>query len=304
MKRVFLILGILLLSSILMSNSAQPIELKFSHKLHTIDEDMECSDCHESAAISLSGSDNLLPDMETCGDCHDIEEEENCSTCHSNVDEPASYPTIESYLEKFPHKKHIEKGYDCRNCHEPVTQKTAIGSYVLPNMAFCMDCHQNNGASTECLSCHQTETSLIPVSHTLDFKHHHSDLAQSENPAILNNKKCSTCHNVNFCQDCHEGDNLDRTTHPLNYQFTHSLDAQSKQMDCSTCHTDRMFCLECHRDNNIMPHNHTPGWVNQIPDDGGRHKFEAEVDLESCMACHEQNASTICQPCHGNKINE
>ena len=85
---------------------------------------------------------------------------------------------------------------------------------------------------------------------------------------------------------------------PLNYQFTHALEAQGKESECSACHTERSFCIECHRDNNILPHNHTAGWINTI--DGGRHKTEAEIDLESCMACHEQNADQICQPCHDN----
>jgi hypothetical protein len=163
-----------------------------------------------------------------------------------------------------------------------------------------MDCHEQKAAPKECLACHLEGESLIPASHNLDFEHNHSDLARNEDPAILKDKKCSTCHSVNYCQDCHEGDNLDRTTHPLNYQFTHSLDAQLKKIECSSCHTDRLFCIECHRDNQIMPHNHSPGWVNRIPDDGGRHKLEAQIDLESCMACHEQNAEQICQPCHGN----
>ncbi|MCK5033768.1 MAG: hypothetical protein KAS18_09045, partial [Calditrichia bacterium] len=88
MKKVFFILGLSLLSGILLSNSPDNIELKFSHKLHTIDEEQECSDCHESATNSLSGSDNLLPGMENCGDCHDIEDEKNCNMCHSDVDDP------------------------------------------------------------------------------------------------------------------------------------------------------------------------------------------------------------------------
>ena len=167
-------------------------------------------------------------------------------------------------------------------------------------MVFCMDCHDQKSAANECSTCHLPEESLIPVSHTLDFKHNHSDLASNEDHVILNDKKCSTCHQTSFCQECHEGDNLDRLSHPLNYQFTHALESQGKEMECSVCHTERSFCIECHRDNNVLPHSHTPGWVNQIKGNGGRHSFEAEIDLESCMACHEHNAEEICQPCHNN----
>jgi len=300
MKKVYFILGLLFLSGILLSNSTEQIELKFSHKLHTIEEELECNTCHESGTISITGKDNLLPEMETCSDCHDIEAEDNCGLCHGDVDDPEEVPRIETYMQNFSHKRHVESGFDCQNCHDPVKWKTSVETYILPNMVSCINCHEEKAAPRECSECHLPEESLLPVSHNLDFKHNHSDLAISEDPTILKDKKCSTCHSVNYCQDCHEGDNLDRTTHPLNYQFTHSLEAQVKDVECSTCHTDRLFCIECHRDNHIMPHNHSPGWVNQIPDDGGRHAVEAEIDLESCMACHEQNAEQICQPCHGN----
>ncbi len=106
-----------------------------------------------------------------------------------------------------------------------------------------------------------------------------------------------TCHQQSFCQDCHEGDNLDRLTHPHNFEFTHALAAQGKERECAVCHTQRSFCIDCHRDNLVLPHNHPSGWTNQI--DGGRHRLEAMSDLENCMACHEQNADQICQPCHG-----
>lgn len=111
---------------------------------------------------------------------------------------------------------------------------------------------------------------------------------------------CATCHTRQFCQDCHEGDNLDRLTHPLNYEVTHALEAQAKQAECAVCHTERQFCIECHSENNVMPHNHTVGWTNKFPNDGGRHKVEALNDLDACIACHEQNAELICGSCHGN----
>ncbi len=300
MKKVYFILGLLIISGILLSNSTEQIELKFPHQLHIIDEEMECSTCHESAINSTSGDDNLFPEMEMCSECHDIEDEDNCELCHSDIDDPREVPRIETYMQNFSHQKHDENGFDCQSCHESISQKTSVESYDLPDMVFCINCHEDKSVTAECSLCHLPGESLIPLSHNMDFIHNHSDLATNEDPSILGDKKCSTCHSVNYCQDCHEGDNLDRNTHPLNYQFTHSLEAQVKDIECSTCHTDRLFCIECHRDNHIMPHNHSPGWTNQIPDDGGSHAIEAEIDLESCMACHEQDAEQICQPCHGN----
>ena len=81
------------------------------------------------------------------------------------------------------------------------------------------------------------------------------------------------------------------------YEFTHALDAQGKEKDCSVCHQDRQFCNACHSEYQVYPHNHQqPGWA--IPNVGGLHRTEAENDLESCISCHEQNAETVCQSCH------
>lgn len=279
------------------SYSTHEIELKFSHKLHVVDNEIECQTCHSQAENSLTGSDNLLPDMETCGDCHDIEDENNCKQCHSNPEEPQAVPRIEKYSKKFPHQKHLATGLTCDNCHGDIKELESTVAQILPTMTECIACHQEKTASTQCETCHLPNENLKPLSHSPNFIHTHSDLARNDATDISGNKKCSTCHQTNFCQDCHEGDNLDRRTHPLNYQFTHALQAQGKEKECSTCHTERSFCIDCHRDNQIMPHNHVAGWA--LPNVGGRHKDEAANDLESCMACHEQNAEQICQKCHG-----
>ena len=76
-----------------------------------------------------------------------------------------------------------------------------------------------------------------------------------------------------------------------------SIQAQGKEKECAVCHTERQFCISCHRDNQLLPHNHVAGWA--LPNVGGRHKDEALNDIESCMACHEQNAEQICNKCHG-----
>jgi cytochrome c7-like protein len=298
MKKIFFIITLFAFCGLLISNSTQSSELKFSHNYHVVEEELECATCHESANQSVSGKDNLLPSMETCADCHDIEDDNNCTLCHSDVDNPREVTRIEDYSAKFNHQAHLNNGLNCNDCHAAVNQKTNVEPFELPNMVFCMDCHNQQSAANECSNCHLPGESLVPSSHVLDFKHNHAVQAINENPTILNDKKCSTCHQTSFCQECHEGDNLGLQSHPMNYQFTHSLEAQGKEMDCSVCHTERSFCIECHRDNNVLPHNHTAGWANTI--DGGRHKLEAEIDLESCMACHEQNAEQICQPCHGN----
>ncbi len=272
-------------------------DIIFSHRYHLEEEDLACADCHEGAEASLAGTDNLLPSMDTCGTCHDVEAEDNCVQCHKNAEDPAGYPLITDYSQKFAHAKHLEEGAECATCHAGVEKKEVYdGRSLLPTMVGCVDCHDDEGAEGECMTCHMPDEELLPSSHVVGFARAHSDLARRNALSSTGEMTCATCHGDEFCQDCHEGENLDRLTHPLNYEFTHALDAQSGAVACSSCHTDATFCADCHRENQLLPHTHTAGWA--IPLTGGRHRFEAAADLASCIACHEDNAEQFCQPCH------
>lgn len=274
-------------------------ELKFSHKMHVQENELECTTCHPKAETSATGMDNLMPAMNVCADCHDVQDSENCGTCHSDLENPRRVSRIDRYSQKFSHEKHLNTGLDCLACHAAVVSKETAAAIILPSMGECLQCHETRAVLTECSSCHLPEENLRPVSHTPNFLHNHSDLARNNMIPGSRNLACTTCHKIDYCQTCHEGDNLDRQTHPLNFQFTHALEAQGKEKECGVCHTERSFCIDCHRENQLMPHNHVAGWVNRIPNDGGRHRVEAMNDLEACMACHEQNAEETCNTCHG-----
>ena len=278
------------------SRSTQENELIFSHKLHVEENELECETCHTGVEASISGKDNLMPAKASCEECHEVAEEEECKLCHSDLENPRAVPRVETYSEIFSHEKHITAELECLTCHNEIAQKELAWPYLLPDMPSCMDCHETKVVANECETCHLPGENLKPLSHTIDFIHSHSDLAGNSADDISANMNCVTCHQQQYCQDCHEGDNLDRLTHPLNFQFTHALSAQGKENDCSVCHSEKQFCIDCHRDNFVLPHNHTAGWA--IPVGGGRHRDEALNDLESCMACHEQNAEQICKKCH------
>jgi hypothetical protein len=294
-----LLICCLVFISLLVYAEDESAELKFSHKLHAVENELECVNCHEAAESSTTGKENLLPTMEGCANCHDVEDDEGCQICHSDMENPRNVPRIETYNELFSHEKHLGANLNCADCHSEVTSKEAVVPYILPTMSQCMSCHSNRNASIECNSCHKSSDRLKPLTHSANFLHQHGDLARTSTEFLgSDTKTCNLCHSTNFCQECHDGDNLDRLTHPLNFAFTHSLEARGKERECATCHTERSFCIECHNENLIMPYNHTIGWTNRISGDGGRHRTAAQTDLETCMGCHESNAEQICQTCH------
>jgi hypothetical protein len=287
-KNLKFIMSIMLIFLVLFAFSAlaekESAGLIFSHKKHVIDNEISCETCHAAVENSQSGTDNLLPGMDVCGNCHDVESTDNCKMCHSNPDNIKPAVKVQNYFPLFSHKMHLSAGLDCASCHAEMRTKTTVEPYVLPVISNCQQCH--------------SERKVMPRSHVPNYYHIHGDDARTNLNEVTASQNCVTCHSNRFCQNCHEGDNLDRKTHPLNYEFTHSLDARGKERDCVVCHTERSFCVECHQQNMIMPFNHVGGWA--IPFAGGTHQFEAQNDLENCMSCHTGNAEQTCQKsgCH------
>jgi len=303
MRITTIIIGLLFATIFYLGLAANNVEtdsgLIFSHKYHVEDEELECLDCHENVIESITGVDNLLPSKEVCADCHDVEEEDqNCADCHTNPDDPKGSALVVNDDINFSHKKHYDEGKECEDCHEGIAEKETVLPYLIPDMVACMDCHETDNPSSQCMTCHTSEEDLLPLSHLPNFAHSHGDLAQADAMEFSNDMSCQTCHSVDYCQTCHEGDNLDRFSHPLNYIVTHSLESRGKQKDCQSCHFEKQFCNDCHRDFNILPHNHVAGWTNTIPGDGGWHRIEAQNDLENCRSCHDADAEVVCSPCH------
>jgi hypothetical protein len=270
--------------------------VRFSHRLHMEDAGTACADCHEPAAESTTGADNLLPDHDVCSACHEVEEPDECGTCHTNADDPEGLVYITGYSALFPHATHLEGGFECVDCHAGIEAAEPDDEVALPGMAQCVDCHNEEVASVECRTCHEPGDDLMPATHVVGFARTHGAQAAQNAISAHGDLTCQTCHDDVFCQDCHEGENLDRLSHPLNYEFTHALDVQSGAVNCTTCHTESAFCVDCHAENRLMPQTHTAGWVNAL--DGGRHRIEALNDLDTCIACHEDDAEITCGGCH------
>jgi len=296
MKKI-LIVSMVCLACWFLSGFSQQSELIFSHKYHIQEAGTQCTDCHESVLSSQSPRDNLLPAMQTCFNCHDQKETE-CKVCHSDPEAAQDVPRIENLQAKFAHQLHAKSEEDCKTCHAGIElQESPLGAKFIPAEDKCRVCHGNtdfNENKTGCLVCHEKNHPFKPADHFSAWKKNHGVTAE------INKEACAHCHENTYCIVCHEGDNLDRLTHPLNYKFNHGLDARGNKENCLTCHQEDAFCIDCHQREMVMPRNHAyANWTNW--QNGGLHKRQAEADLDYCLSCHnDAYARNVCVECHQN----
>lgn len=298
----------------------------FSHATH--DGSAECSDCHSKVTESTNlGAVSLLPVMDDCAQCHDVEDEDNCQMCHyEDVLEPFT-PKTSALL--FNHKFHIdEQKMECADCHVGIMEVDYAfeSATAFPPMQKCYTCHNDMSVATNnCEQCHISTVNLVPENHkTVGFFKNHK----------FNSDNCQMCHNQEtFCEDCHVATiGIDETNlsndfytpysphtyvdgvkqqvitrvHDLNFKFTHGIDAKGKTDNCQSCHQTETFCAECHASESgdfamsgIVPISHTmPNFVTGLTP-GSDHAILAKRDIERCASCHDvQGADPNCILCH------
>ena len=304
--------------------------IKFSHSFHA--EVTDCASCHTNVVESTSLSDKLLPTMDACAECHDVEDMDACGTCHY---EEVFEPLLQNKSDIiFSHKFHAgEKEVECVECHKGFADVDYGFETTQPNpsMMQCSTCHNNQAVATsECSACHSVTDNLFPQDHrTATFFDNHKFSAMSANA------NCAMCHDNVFCEDCHvattgiDGVNLSddfytpysthkylngakeqviTRVHDLNFRYMHGIEAKSKSMECQTCHQTETFCAECHSSasedfaaEGIVPTSHLQqGFVMiGVGSGGGVHSKLARRDIESCASCHDvQGTDPNCILCH------
>ncbi|MBK9227181.1 MAG: cytochrome C [Ignavibacteria bacterium] len=305
--------------------------IKFDHKLHSVDAEIKCEDCHVKAKNSVSSKDNLNPSKKECEACHDVNNDKECNLCHyDNVYKKLRASNSEML---FSHKQHAANK-KCTDCHKDLDKVkfSAAAASGFPSMESCYTCHNDNTATSECAACHTNLTNLIPKDHNKpNFLNEHTTVAG----VSTSNQNCAMCHSDNFCQVCHSakpksGNNttndfyapyytrdgatrIDRedlqkltTAHDLNYRFTHGVDAGQKTFECNTCHDPVNFCASCHLNGGealtgAVPESHRqPNFTTLgVNTGGGIHADIARRDIEKCQSCHDvQGADPACLKCH------
>ncbi len=292
---IFLALLLTALISILFSGcKREEGALKFNHRLHVMENEMACSDCHEIADDGKMQD----PTMDKCSECHDIDLDhpsEDCLQCHSLKSAQNDYSVEEAMVEKpksyedviFTHDVH--EGVECDTCHEGLNEDESLNDIKWPEMTTCRQCHNGDEAPSECETCHRRlRKDVPPASHHGDWAEHHGFDSRFD-------KTCLYCHDSKaFCQDCHQ--TKKPRDHIFNWKTTqHGQDATHDRRLCAVCHP-ASYCSDCHRSQKPVSHARAD-WMAYTKENG--HAEAARHNFRSCNVCH---STSDCNECHQNII--
>ncbi len=134
----------------------QPIP--FSHRIHVQEKNISCFMCHDGAVNSARAG---IPPLETCMLCHsriiihhpEIEK----LRAHYEAGTPVEWKKVYDIPDfaYFNHSVHIFRKIDCAQCHGNVSSMDRIERVQEFKMNFCVDCHKENKATTDCFTCHR-----------------------------------------------------------------------------------------------------------------------------------------------------
>jgi hypothetical protein len=135
----------------------QPIE--FPHDVH-VGKQIGCTEyCHESAE---TGPVAGLPSVRTCMICHNTIATDRprikqiTQMREKGID--LAWQRVYGYTEqahvRFNHAPHIRAKVECSTCHGNIDEQTVAQRNVDLTMGFCVNCHREKNAPTDCLTCH------------------------------------------------------------------------------------------------------------------------------------------------------
>ena len=135
----------------------QPIE--FPHVVH-VGKQIGCTEyCHESVT---TGPVAGLPSVRTCMVCHNTIATDRPRiqqiTKLRESGEDLAWQRVFGYTQqahvKFNHAPHIRANVECSTCHGNIAEQTVAQRNVDLTMGFCVNCHREKNAPTDCLTCH------------------------------------------------------------------------------------------------------------------------------------------------------
>jgi hypothetical protein len=134
----------------------QPIP--FSHRVHVHTKRISCLICHSEVTRSSRAG---IPPLQTCLLCHQrvIRSYPYIARLreHFRLGRPVIWERVNwvSEFAYFNHSVHIQRGFDCGQCHGDVSLMDRVVTAHKFEMGFCITCHRKNGATHDCFACHR-----------------------------------------------------------------------------------------------------------------------------------------------------
>ncbi|CAB1057977.1 hypothetical protein D1BOALGB6SA_2733 [Olavius sp. associated proteobacterium Delta 1] len=180
---------------------SQPIE--FSHKTHIEKGEIACEFCHIYARRSINSG---APPMAICFGCHRViagsdEDPQKAIKNQDAIKKMLEFkPKKESILWKkihdlpdfvhFSHKRHIQAGFDCTECHGEIDQYDVLSTETMItdlSMGWCMKCHKEGRPAVNGIIAG-------PVRETRGGKILKEAGTLQPDGILLGSKDCTICH--------------------------------------------------------------------------------------------------------------
>lgn len=194
----------------------------FPHEPH-LAMGLECQSCHPAAPSSENATDNLLPDGQVCGACHNGQTAPEIDISllqelrlpertyrfdhafHLGLGDIA--PLIATAIDTGQYhgkpgdaRRFLDTATACTACHRGLEESLEVDSSKnMPVMGDCIVCHTRIDNPFTCKECHIEGADLLPADHTREFIDLHST-----GKIVLDKISCLPCHGRNFaCMGCH-----------------------------------------------------------------------------------------------------
>lgn len=171
----------------------QPI--KFSHKIHAQDNQIDCKYCHTGVESSPSAG---IPSNDLCLNCHTVVRkgtnsgkfEINKIHRAKKTGDPVEWIKVHDLPDHvfFSHATHVNNGnLDCAKCHGEVEEMHIVEQVEDLSMGWCIDCHRTNEVDFEGNAYYQK-----------NFEELHEKLKNKEIDAVtvdmVGGLNCMKCH--------------------------------------------------------------------------------------------------------------
>ena len=118
---------------------------------------IDCQFCH---AYARRGPVAGIPSVQRCAGCHRVVLSEQPEILrvleYWENEEPIPWVRVHDLPDhvRFTHKAHVRAGVGCETCHGDVAAMEAAVQVESLSMGWCVSCHEDRGATRDCLACH------------------------------------------------------------------------------------------------------------------------------------------------------